>query len=99
MYPDPHSDENGKYTISSVYFDNMSNISLKASLLGVPKRKKFRIRAYNHDDSFICIEKKEKRGNLSRKTTCRISREIYNGILYGNYAPLLQLNNPLAKEF
>ena len=99
LYPDPHSDEFGKYNIASVYFDNMDNRSLKASLLGLSRRKKYRIRAYNGDDSFISLEKKEKRGDLSRKIACRIDRDLYDNIMYGNYEPLLQLHTPPAEEF
>lgn len=99
MKRDPHSDPMGKYLISSVYFDNYENRALKSSEFGVPRRHKFRIRAYNHDDGYIKLEKKEKVRDLCRKTSVRINREIYDDILYGDGRSLLTLENPLADEF
>ena len=66
MKYDPHADRLGKYIISSVYFDNYENRALKASETGVPRREKFRIRAYNRNDDYIKLEKKEKIRNLCR---------------------------------
>ncbi len=98
MKYDPHADRLGKYIISSVYFDNYENRALKASETGVPRREKFRIRAYNRSDSYIKLEKKEKIRNLCRKTSVRISREIYDNVLYGDAKLLLTLNSQVANE-
>ncbi len=98
MKCDPHADRLGKYIISSVYFDNYENRALKASEMGVPRREKFRIRAYNRSDSYIKLEKKEKIRNLCRKTSVRINREIYDNILYGDARMLLTLNSQVANE-
>lgn len=96
---DPHTDERGQYLISSVYFDTDDNQAYYASVDGLNMRKKYRIRAYNHSDSFISLEKKQKRGSLGRKTSVRITREIYDNILYDDGKLLLTLNDPLADEF
>ncbi len=98
MKYDPHADGLGKYKISSVYFDNYENRALKASEMGVPRREKFRIRAYNRSDGYIKLEKKEKIRNLCRKTSVRISREVYDNVLYGDAKLLLTLNSQVANE-
>lgn len=99
MKRDPHSDETGKYIISSVYFDNYENRALKASEFGVARRHKFRIRAYNGSDSYIKLEKKEKVRDLCKKTSVRINRQIYDDIMYGDGRLLLTLDHPVADEF
>lgn len=98
MKYDPNADRQGKYTISSVYFDNHENRALKASETGVPRREKFRIRAYDHSDAYIKLEKKEKIRNLCRKTSVRINRKIYDNVLYGDARLLLTLNSEVANE-
>ena len=96
---DKYSVDHGKYLISSVYFDSFENRSLEGTEAGLLKRKKYRIRAYNHDDSFICLEKKIKRGPLGKKESVRINRQIYDDIMYKRGDMLLKLDDPLAHEF
>ncbi len=96
---DKHSDANGKYLISSVYFDSPNDSDLFLSQSGAEKRKKYRIRAYNHDDSFISMEIKEKDRYLCRKRSLTINRKIYDEIIYGDYTVLKNLNNEVADEF
>ena len=96
---DKYSVDKGKYLISSVYFDTPENRSLQGTEAGLLKRKKYRIRAYNHDDSFISLEKKMKRGSLGKKESVRIDRRIYDDIMYNRGESLLELNDPLANEF
>ena len=60
MQRDPHTDETGRYTIRSVYFDNYKDKALREKRNGVQTREKFRIRYYNEDLSFITLEKKIK---------------------------------------
>lgn len=98
MKLDPNADKQGKYTISSVYFDNYENKALKASECGVPRREKFRIRAYNGSDGYIKLEKKEKIRDLCRKRSVRITRDVYDNILYGDGKSLLTLNSDVANE-
>ncbi len=96
---DTHSDENGKYLISSVYFDSAGSSELYASQNGEEKRKKYRIRAYGHDDSFISLEIKEKNRYLCKKRSLRIDRRVYDEIMYGDASILKELNNEVADEF
>lgn len=96
---DRYSLDGGKYLISSVYFDTLENRSLQGTEAGLLKRKKYRIRAYNHDDSFISLERKSKRGPLGKKESVRIDRRIYDDIMYKRGDALLELDNDLAREF
>ncbi len=96
---DKHAGENGVYLISSVYFDSPDNDALDDSENGRERRKKFRIRAYNHDDSYISMEIKEKNRYLCRKRSMRINRDIYDQILYGDIGILNRLGNEVADEF
>lgn len=96
---DRYSVDHGKYLISSVYFDTPDDRSLSGTEAGLLKRKKYRIRAYNHDDSFISLERKSKRGSLGKKESVRIDRAIYDDIMYRRGRSLLTLDSDLAREF
>lgn len=76
MKTDAHSDENGQYSIFSVYFDNIYDKALLEKINGVQKREKFRIRYYNNDFSFIMLEKKSKYNDLCQKESARISKAV-----------------------
>jgi len=86
------------YTISSVYFDNYKKTSYNQVKNGISERWKYRIRFYNHDDSYIMLEKKHKINGLTNKSSVRISREMLDNILKGN-AKIEKNNNKLLNEF
>ena len=69
MQRDPHTDETGRYTIRSVYFDNYKDKALREKLSGVQTREKFRIRYYNEDLSFITLEKKISTTTCAKSST------------------------------
>lgn len=75
MRPDPHAGPTGQYTIRSLYFDDVNFSAFEEKVSGVDNRTKFRIRCYNYQDNYFKLEKKEKKGHLTRKTARRISRE------------------------
>jgi len=75
MERDPHAGENGVYTIRSLYFDDMNYSAYEEKMAGLRDRTKYRIRYYNYDDSVIKLEKKEKLGDLTKKTAQTITRE------------------------
>lgn len=58
--------------MQSVYFDDPDATAFFEKLDGIEKRRKYRIRYYNNDLSYVRLEKKEKIGNLCRKTSERI---------------------------
>ena len=73
MKPDPHAGKTGEYTIRSLYFDDMFHHALAEKEDGISRRSKYRIRMYNYDPDFLKLEKKEKLGNLTRKTAQTIA--------------------------
>lgn len=68
MERDPHAGPTGQYTIRSLYFDDLHHSAYEEKADGIRDREKFRIRIYNYDTSVIRLEKKEKLGELTRKT-------------------------------
>ena len=77
--------EDGSYLIKSLYFDDRDSKSYYEKMDGVLYRKKYRIRIYNNDDSFIRLEKKMKHDNMTAKEQMLISKDIYSKILEGKY--------------
>ena len=75
--------EDGSYLIKSLYFDNLDSKYYNEKMDGVLYRKKYRIRIYNNDDSFIRLEKKMKHNNMTAKEQMLISKDIYCKILEG----------------
>ena len=88
----------GSYVIKSLYFDDRESKSYYEKMDGVLYRKKYRIRIYNDDRSFIRLEKKMKHNNYTAKEQMLISEDIYSKILEGK---LDEIENPkgLLKEF
>jgi SPX domain protein involved in polyphosphate accumulation len=75
--------KDGSYLIKSLYFDNINSDSYYEKMDGVLYRKKYRIRIYNDDDSFIRLEKKMKHNNMTAKEQMLISKDIYSKIING----------------
>lgn len=61
MELDPHTPQNGRYLIHSLYFDNHNDESVYTTNSGLSERYKWRIRYYGDDKSFLVLEKKKKR--------------------------------------
>lgn len=97
--PDPHTSEDGRYKISSIYFDNTDDKALREKIDGIGKREKFRIRYYNDDLSFIVLEKKMKIGDLCLKFSTKITDEECRKILSGDTGWMRSSDNDLLKEF
>lgn len=83
MRPDVHAGADGRYTVRSVYFDNISDKALREKIDGVQRREKFRVRYYNDDLSFITLEKKIKRDSLCMKLDAVLTEEECRAILAG----------------
>ena len=67
MGRDPHAGPTGQYTIRSLYFDDSNFTAFRDKVDGVDNRTKYRIRCYNGDTSRCRLERKEKKGHLTRK--------------------------------
>lgn len=98
MKRDPHTGTDGRYTIRSVYFDNYRDKALREKVDGVQVRKKFRIRYYNDDFSFITLEKKIKHNNLCMKIDAPLTQEEYLRILREPGSWMLDHPEPLLRE-
>ncbi|MCH4825310.1 MAG: polyphosphate polymerase domain-containing protein [Planococcus sp. (in: firmicutes)] len=84
MEIDPHAKENGTYSIRSVYFDNFDNKVMNQKKEGLFERDKFRVRLYDSNNSFLNLEKKSKRNNLTYKQKCSMTAEEYEKIRSGD---------------
>ena len=73
LHPDSHGDS-GTYTITSVYFDDPEDTGLYEKLDGLKLHSKFRVRTYDHDGSFIKLERKDKQGILTEKVSAPIEQ-------------------------
>ena len=82
MERDPHAGDAGCYTIRSLYFDDVNAAAYYEKTDGIDNRTKYRIRFYNYDSSVIKLEKKEKLGNLTRKTAQTITKKDARALEY-----------------
>ena len=92
---DPHAGPDGTYRIRSLYFDDLNDTALWEKLDGVNERRKFRIRYYNDDLSYIMLECKMKRDNLGCKLQERLTLEEVQKIMRGDVAWMATCSRPL----
>ena len=92
---DPHAQKEGAYRIRSLYFDDLQNTALWEKLDGVNERRKFRIRYYNADLSYIMLECKMKRDNVGCKLQERLTEEELRRIMAGDIAWMATSGRPL----
>jgi len=94
---DKHATD-GRYTIRSLYFDDYHNKALFEKLDGTDPREKFRIRIYNRQDDYICLEKKVKKGELTQKLQTRLTRTQCDAILKGDIDWMWRQGDGLTAE-
>ena len=100
LFPrDPHAGPEGSYQVVSLYYDDPYDTALRQKLDGVNRREKFRLRYYGKEPAFFKLEKKYKVKGLCGKGSCRLSREEGERLLRGDFAFLLEKEEPLAREF
>ena len=95
---DPHT-INGEYFIRSLYFDDYYHNAYNTKLMGVSERRKYRIRLYNNDTSFIRLECKKKVGAYICKTSAKLTIDQVERIMDGDYDFLLRHEDLLARQF
>lgn len=88
----------GRYLIRSLYFDTPSDKALREKLDGVDRREKFRIRCYDHDHSFIRLEKKCKQNGLGTKESAQLTPGETAAILRGDLGWMEKDDRPLVRE-
>ncbi len=99
METDSHSvSQEYSYDIRSLYFDDVESSAFYEKLNGEEFRKKYRMRMYNNDDSYISMECKYKHENMTYKRSRRISRKIAEAIIAGKYS-IISTENPFLKQF
>ena len=96
---DGNVNEQGFYTIRSLYFDDYSNTAYNDKYLGRIDRQKFRIRIYNASDRVINLERKTKWCSYVHKQSANLSRCQVVDILQGKYDGLLRCPEPLYTVF
>ena len=92
---DSHAQKDGAYRIRSLYFDDPMDTALHEKLDGVNERRKFRIRYYNADLSYIMLECKMKRDNVGCKLQQRLTEDELRRILAGDVAWMASSGKPL----
>jgi len=92
---DPHAREKGCYCIRSLYFDDPLDTALHEKLDGVNERKKFRIRYYNDDLSYIMLECKIKRDGVGSKPQERLTKDEAERIIRGDINWMATSGRPL----
>ncbi|WP_409347079.1 polyphosphate polymerase domain-containing protein [Paenibacillus sp. MBLB4367] len=95
---DRNADAAGDYHIRSLYFDDIDNKALHEKLGGVRDREKYRMRIYNFSDKVIHLEKKIKKNDYIAKVKERLTREMADAILAGDYEVLNVPEKPLLYE-
>lgn len=96
---DQNSTSSDGYLIRSLYFDNLSDADLHQKNNGIFRRKKFRIRIYNHSSDIIKLEKKSRQGEYILKTSVPITRHEYELLQGWDYEFLLEKDGDLYQEF
>ncbi len=80
---DIHVGQGGSYHIRSLYFDDYDNSCYYDNENGVDDREKYRIRIYNHSQSRISLEMKQKKRGKTRKEICTITLEQCVSLMKG----------------
>ena len=100
LKPDAHAEpKTHQYKIRNIYFDDLKETALFDKEAGVYRRKKYRIRIYNHSDSLIKFERKSKVNQYILKESVRITRKEAEQIIAGSYDFLAKSPQSLLKEF
>ncbi len=97
MDADPHATD-GKYSIRSLYFDDLFDTALREKINGVSRREKFRLRYYNGDTSFILLEKKSKINGLCLKEQTTVTAEETVAIINRQFNGIETKERPLLSE-
>jgi len=90
--------QNGRYDIRSLYFDDLRDTALMEKINGTDRREKFRIRCYNGDFSYICLEKKCKLNGLCGKRSVLLSAQEVQDLLDGDLDWMPDSGRPLIQE-
>ncbi|MBN1245699.1 polyphosphate polymerase domain-containing protein [Candidatus Bathyarchaeota archaeon] len=99
LKPDPNMEPKSRYNIRNLYFDDFRETALCDKQSGIYKRKKYRIRIYNHSDALIKFERKTKIHQYILKESTKITRGEADKILSGDYSFLAKAKDQLLRDF
>lgn len=87
MREDPHNGVHG-YRIRSLYFDTVYDEDYHEKLAGTETRRKIRLRCYDPAAGYAMLEMKQKQGSSQLKRSLRVTREVAQRLITGDYTPL-----------
>lgn len=96
---DVHCNNQNKYNVRSLYFDNYLNKCFYENETGCDPRQKYRIRIYNNSLNLIRLEQKNKINNKVIKYRCNLSLEQTNKLIQGKYKVNVLDNQDLLRNF
>lgn len=99
LKPDPYMGPKARYTIRNLYFDDFYESALCDKSAGVFRRKKYRLRIYNHSDAVIKLERKSKVQQYILKESTRLTRVEADKIIAGEFEFLVNTKDQLLKDF
>lgn len=91
--------QDGCYTIRSLYFDTSDNQCFYENEAGVDNRKKYRIRTYNNSDQKIQFEVKEKRNGKTKKSSFPLTRRECESLMHGEFISCPEDSSVLNQVF
>ncbi len=83
MQKDSHAGAAGRYTVKSMYFDDMDDSCFMQNENGLAPREKYRIRIYNNSPDRISLECKRKENDKVHKTSCLLTPMQYEALVSG----------------
>lgn len=99
LISDCHANDNGRYHIRSLYFDNHEHNILDEKKEGYLNRDKYRIRLYDHNHHHLFLERKSKRHNQTFKTKACLTTHDYQRLMAGEVDWMTQHKDQLIKDF
>jgi len=96
---DENADENGTYTVTSLYFDSIKSQDYFDKEMNSFDRKKIRLRTYNRTDRFANLEMKRKVDIYEYKEKLKLSCEQSKRLIDADYDVLFELGDETALNF
>ena len=94
---DTHDKGQG-YFIRSLYFDTLENRAFEEKMMGVERRKKYRLRLYDFNSKLVKFEVKKKFNDSIVKETLWLEKRDAKEVQKGNYEVLLGYDSPVARK-
>jgi hypothetical protein len=99
LKPDPYMYPKSYYNVRNLYFDDCHDSALSDKDAGLFKRKKYRMRIYDHSAAYIKFERKTKIGSYMLKESTHITRETAEKLIAKDYDFLSKTTDKLLKDF